>query len=98
MNILLTGNITNSVNLPSLNLFFRENCFRLTVIHDNVPKMINFISKFLGQEDLNIVDMVSQSRDVIAYTVIDLQNKPSKGLLDKISNGEGIRKIRLINT
>ncbi|MFT8727657.1 MAG: phosphoglycerate dehydrogenase [Liquorilactobacillus ghanensis] len=65
-----TGNIVNSVNLPTIEMPF-EAPTRLTLIHQNVPNMVGRITTILADEQINIDNMINRSREKIAYTVID---------------------------
>ena len=65
-----TGNIVNSVNVPTVEMPF-EAPLRLTLIHQNIPNMVGRITTILANREINIDNMINRSRDKIAYTVID---------------------------
>ena len=64
------GNITNSVNFPDVKMA-KEAVNRLIVTHANIPNMLGQISTAMAENDINIRDMINQSHDDIAYTLVD---------------------------
>lgn len=92
---LCNGNITNSVNFPSLQLE-RSGEARLAVVNRNVPKILGSILGILADADINIVDMLNKSRDEIAYNLIDVGSEVSDSLLADIEALEGVIKVRHI--
>ena len=42
--------------------------------------------------------MINKSRNDVAYNIIDIEEKPSDEVLDKISGIEGVVKLRLIGS
>lgn len=67
---IVNGNIKNSVNFPSCSAPRAGKC-RITVIHRNVKKVLNSITDILSDAEINIENLVSQSRGEYAYTIID---------------------------
>jgi len=68
-----SGTIKNSVNFPSTSLPTREpNTIRFTIVNDNVPGMLSKILDVFSKHDLNIVQQINQSKNMIAYTVLDV--------------------------
>ncbi len=90
------GNITNSVNFPSINLP-RNGGYRIAVVNNNVPNMVGQISTDLANEGLNILDMLNKSRDNVAVTLLDVDQKPSKQLLETLSSIEGVLSVRSLD-
>ncbi len=87
------GNITNSVNFPEINLA-RVTSNRLSVVNANMPDMVGQISHILGQNDLNIHHMVNESRNDIAYTLMDIDKSISADVVEKINSIEGVLAAR----
>ncbi|GAK47065.1 D-3-phosphoglycerate dehydrogenase [Secundilactobacillus oryzae JCM 18671] len=73
MEYLETGNITNSVNLPNLQVPF-ESRYRLTLIHENIPNMVGQIATLLANANINIETMSNAARGDVAYTIIDVDH------------------------
>jgi D-3-phosphoglycerate dehydrogenase len=90
------GNITNSVNFPSINLP-RNGGHRIAVVNNNVPNMVGQISTDLANEGLNIIDMLNKSRDNVAVTLLDVDQKPSEQLLKTLASIEGVLSVRSLN-
>lgn len=90
------GNISNSVNFPSCSSERMGN-YRITFANQNVPNIVSQITTILGQDDLNIMELINKSQGDIAYNIIDLDNKPSDEALNKIKSIEGILFIRSIH-
>ena len=94
VDFLKNGNITNSVNFPSIKLS-RSADHRLVVINKNEPGMIGKIAEFIANKKLNISDMVNKSRDDIAINLIDLDSEPPKELVESLSKIEHVLSVRL---
>lgn len=67
------GNITNSVNLPSVKEP-RTTKYRICLIHKNVPNMLAQFATFLANKHINIENMVNKAKGEYAYTIIDTQD------------------------
>lgn len=93
MEYLEHGNIENSVNLPRCTMEWNGN-YRVVVIHDNKPKMINRITDSFTDEN-NIEKMVNKSRGDIAVTMLDFAQEPTKEALDKVQSIDGIVRVTL---
>jgi D-3-phosphoglycerate dehydrogenase len=87
------GNVTNSVNFPEIKLS-RATTNRLSVVNTNMPDMVGQISHILGQNDLNIHHMVNESRNDIAYTLMDIDKSISADVVEKINSIEGVLATR----
>ena len=90
------GIIRNSVNFPEA-IMPEVTGFRVGIVNANVPNMVAQIGAALASESLNIVDLLNKSREEVAYTLIDVKEKPSPSLLDKIKTIKGILSVRLIH-
>ena len=77
-----TGDITNSVNFPNVELTLRSP-LRFALIHKNVPNMLGKISTVAALNEINIENMINKSRNDIAYTMIDVEHIEEK-LRDEI--------------
>ena len=88
------GEIINSVNFPRVKLG-RTTENRLVIVHKDEPGVIGRITGEIASENLNIADMINKSRNEIAITLIDLQLKPSKKLIDTIKKMKRVFSIRI---
>ena len=90
------GSIKNSVNMPACVLSEPAH-YRLTVIHKNLPTMVNQMTSLIAKEDINIEEMVNKSRGEIAYTVFDLSSAPSEEIMQAFGAIEGVLRVREIH-
>jgi D-3-phosphoglycerate dehydrogenase len=90
------GNITNSVNYPSVDAGVCTAESRIAINHRNVPKMINKFTAVLSEEGMNIENMTNKSRKEYAYTVIDMSNKVTEDIVKKLEEIEDVLKVRII--
>ena len=87
------GNITNSVNLPSVSEP-RFTSHRICIIHKNVPNMLAQLTTIIGNNDINIENLVNKARGDIAYTMIDTNSDVDEKALNEVPN---IIRVRVIN-
>jgi len=90
------GNIRNSVNFPSIELERTTDC-RVTISNRNAPGMLSHILTLIGDEGLNVADLLNKSIGDVAYNIIDLDSAPQEPLLDKIRGVEGVINLRVID-
>jgi D-3-phosphoglycerate dehydrogenase len=89
------GNITNSVNFPEVHMPRTEGV-RLAVVNSNVPNMVGQITTALATGGLNIVDMINKSRADLAYTMVDVDQDISEGVLDAVRAIDGVLAVRVM--
>ena len=92
---LSTGQIKHAVNFPDVKLAWNAG-HRLAIVNSNVPNMVAQISQHVSQAGINIIDMINQSRDNIAYTLIDIDQTPTADLLSALQQVSGVIKVRHI--
>lgn len=92
---LQNGNITNSVNFPSVQMP-RESAHRLAIANANVPNMLGQISTAMAQAGLNIHNMVNKSRGEMAYTLVDLDSAVPDAAVAQICAIEGVLNVRVL--
>ena len=90
------GNITHSVNYPDCNMGVKESGSRITILHKNIPNMICQFTAVLGQENINIELMTNKSKKAFAYTMIDVESDVTADVEEKLSEIEGVIKVRVI--
>ncbi|MCM1314317.1 MAG: phosphoglycerate dehydrogenase [Prevotella sp.] len=88
------GNIKNSVNLP--NAYMDATGTKVCVIHKNVPSLISAITKAVGDDGLNIENMVNASRKDFAYTMMDVAGDVTEAVVNDIKAINGIIRVRVI--
>ena len=92
---LQNGNITNSVNLPSVSVA-RNDKYRMTIIHKNVAGIVSQITTTLAQENVNIDNMVSKAKGEYSYTMIDTDTDVSVEAVTAVTEIGGIIRVRVI--
>lgn len=70
MSFLETGNVRNSINLPTLQVPFNT-ANRLTIMHQNIPNMVGQIATILAASGVNIEGMSNAAKGKVAYTIVD---------------------------
>jgi D-3-phosphoglycerate dehydrogenase len=89
------GNVQNAVNFPNVSMP-RESNFRIAIANSNVPNMLGQISTAMANAGLNIHNMVNKSRGEMAYTLVDVDSKVKKTVIDAISSIEGVLAVRYL--
>ena len=89
------GSIVNSVNYPNCALE-KQTMPRISILHKNVPNVLGAITQVISGERLNIENMVNQSRGAYAYTVLDVDEKPSAQLRTKLLALDTVFRARLL--
>ncbi len=89
------GKITNSVNFPEVELA-RKGAARIAVINQNQPDMISSISQVLGAAGVNIEHLVNESKDEIAYTLIDVSKSVTDEQISAIEAVDGVIRVRVL--
>ena len=89
------GNIKNSVNFPAVKLP-RGGESRVALTHKNMPDMIAKISTAVGEAGYNIFHMRNESRNDLAYTLMDIECEIGEDLIEKFSAIEGVLKARQV--
>ena len=87
------GNIRFSVNFPQSRLP-RLDAWRITLANANVPNMVGQVSTCIANAGLNIEDLLNKSIGDLAYTIVDVNSKPTQELLAEIAAIEGVLTLR----
>ncbi len=88
------GNIKNSVNLPNASMNAAGT--KICVIHKNVPTTIASITSAVGNEGINIENMVNASKKDFAYTMLDVTGDVPASVEGKINAVDGVIRVRII--
>ena len=95
-NFLENGNIVNSVNYPNCDMGIAGEFPRLSICHKNIKNMLNQFADVFTDEDINIEHMTNSSKGDYAYSMFDLSKAPSEDALKKLSDIEGVLRVRVI--
>ena len=93
INFLENGNIKNSVNFPDTSMA-RGSEFRLTFSNSNVPNVLSAVLTQISATGANVIDLVNQSRNEIAYNIMDIDQPVTDELVGTISNLDGVIRVR----
>ena len=96
MNFLENGNIVNSVNYPNCDMGICSKEGRITIMHRNIPGILTKFTGAMAMENINISDMMNKSRGDYAYTMLDLDGKPSEHAVEVLKKIEGVLRVRVI--
>ena len=87
------GNVRFSVNFPEA-VMPRSLAYRITIANANVPNMVGQISSCLGEQKLNIEDLLNKSVGDLAYTIVDLDGPVSDETIATLRNIKGVLALR----
>ena len=90
------GNISNSVNFPTIKVAKIPDQHRLTVAHDNVPHVLSSITNAIANAEINIMDMLNKSLHDAAYTLIDTETVLPESVIKEIEEIEGVLNVRCL--
>ena len=90
------GNIHHSVNYPDCDMGKKSSAARITVLHRNLPKMLGQFTGILAEEGINISLMTNKSRNEYAYTMIDVDAAVPAEVENKISEVDGVLRVRIL--
>lgn len=95
MDYIENGNITNSVNFPSVSLA-KAGDLRLCILNENIPDVISSVTKVLSNSGVNIENLGNKSKGNVAYTIVDISGELKSEALEDINKINGIIKVRVI--
>ena len=93
---LVNGNITNSVNMPSVSQEW-SGIARVCIIHKNVPAMLTKIMTTLSDDNINVENMTNKSKKDYAYTMVDVNTRINDQVADELRAIEGVIRVRVLN-
>ncbi len=89
------GNITNSVNYPSVSTPFNAG-LRICICHRNVPNMLSAFSTIISAAGVNIENLLNKSKGDYAYTIIDCNKDIGDRVVDALKALDGVLRVRCI--
>lgn len=88
------GNISNSVNFPSVSLARDEGKGRVCILHRNVKNIITKFTSAISQQELNIAHMASSSRGDYACSILEIDGAVPEKAIQNIASVEGVLRVR----
>ncbi|NLJ71177.1 MAG: phosphoglycerate dehydrogenase [Clostridiaceae bacterium] len=92
LDYLKNGNIHNSVNFPNFDFGVCNGYNRITVLHKNIPNMINQITRILANK--NISRLSNRHKEGWAYTMLDVDDEVDRETINKIKAIDGVVRVR----
>lgn len=92
---LTTGNIKNSVNLPTV-VLERTGRARICIIHRNIPGMLTTIMPIFAKDQVNIENMMNKSAGAYAYSVFDVNSVIPESVVRELEAVDGVLRVRVI--
>ena len=89
---LACGNITNSVNFPSVSLP-HTSFARACVLHKNVPNMLTQITSAFSGVGINIDNLANGSKGQVAYTIVEISSAPDAEMVAKLEAIDGVIRV-----
>ncbi len=96
MEYLENGNIANSVNYPACDMGVCKQAGRVAIFHKNIANMITKFTGIFGEAGINITDMTNKSKGEYAYTMMDVESPATVEMLAKLSDIEGVFRVRVV--
>ena len=86
---LACGNITNSVNFPSVSLP-HTSFARACVLHKNVPNMLTQITSAFSAKGINLAN---GSKGQVAYTIVEISSAPDEQIVRALESIDGVIRV-----
>ena len=96
MNYLESGNIQNSVNYPACDMGYCHQAGRVAIFHKNIKGMISQFSTVLGDNGINITDMMNKSKGEVAYSMFDIETPVDAEIVAKLESIDGVFRVRVV--
>ena len=92
---LTTGNITNSVNYPTVSIPHTGAC-RICLLHKNIANVLSKITTIVSGEGINIENLSNGSKGDFAYTIVEIGVAVPKKIIPSLEAIEGMIRVRVI--
>ena len=93
---LQNGNVSNSVNYPSIHMDRSPGTSRLTFCNDNVAGVLGNVLSVLAERQINVIDMVNKSRGDLAINIIDVASTDCSELAVAIAAVQHVIRVRVV--
>jgi D-3-phosphoglycerate dehydrogenase len=94
-----SGNITNSVNFPAVNMPRTPGASgktRITFSNDNTSGVLGHVLSVLADKKVNVIDMMNKSRGELAFNIIDVESPPDSDVVTAIEAVEHVIRVRVV--
>lgn len=91
-----SGDTTQSVNLPNIQLPLLKDAHRLIHLHENVPGILAQINKILADHDTNVLGQYLKTNEQVGYVITDVNKQHSKDLISSLKQIKHTIKSRVL--
>ncbi len=98
MNYINSGDSTQSINLPNIQLPELKNAHRIIHLHENVPGILAQINQVLANHKINLTGQYLKTNEQVGYVISDIeaQNIDEKTILTELRQIEYTIKTRIL--
>ena len=96
MDYLESGNITNSVNFPAVNMARTPGTSRITFSNHNTSGVLGHVLSVLADKKVNVIDMMNKSRGELAFNIIDVESAPDRDVVTAIEAVAHVIRVRVV--
>ena len=91
-----SGNTTNSVNFPELQLPVYQDAHRLIHIHHNVPGILAKINNVLARHNINVLGQFLKTNDKIGYMILAVNKEYDREVIKEFREIEHTIRFRVL--
>ena len=91
-----SGNITNSVNFPAVNMARTPGTSRITFSNHNTSGVLGHVLSVLADKKVNVIDMMNKSRGELAFNIIDVESAPDRDVVTAIEAVAHVIRVRVV--
>jgi D-3-phosphoglycerate dehydrogenase len=96
MEYINTGNTTNSVNFPELQLPALKDAHRLIHIHHNVPGILAKINNILANHNINVVGQYLKTNEKIGYMILAVNKEYDREIIKEFRKIDNTIRFRVL--
>lgn len=96
INYVNTGDTTQSVNLPNIQLPELKQAHRLIHLHSNVPGILAQINQELANHSANILGQYLKTNELVGYVISDINVEYGKNVLNDLKKIPGTIRARVL--
>lgn len=91
-----SGDSTQSVNLPNIQLPLLKNAHRLIHLHENVPGILAQINQVLAQNNINVLGQYLKTNERVGYVITDINTEYNKEVINELREIKHTIKSRVL--
>ena len=91
-----TGDTTQSVNLPNIQLPVLKDAYRLVHLHTNQPGILAQINHVLAGHDINVLGQYLKTNEQVGYVITDIDTEYNKEVVSELQQIKSTIKCRVL--